>query len=85
MRSASNVIEPGFALATTCIGGPLARRLEAAAAAGFSWIEFFWRNAAESGLSLREVGRISTAKPGCATRAAGLETPETGHLSRQSR
>jgi 4-hydroxyphenylpyruvate dioxygenase len=59
MRRASNVIERGFALATTCIGVPLARSLEAGAAAGFSWIEFFWRNVAESGLSLREIRQIS--------------------------
>jgi 4-hydroxyphenylpyruvate dioxygenase len=46
-------------LATTCLAGPLVRRLQAAAHAGFGGIEFFWRDCRDSGLSMREIGNVT--------------------------
>lgn len=48
-----------FTLSTTCLGGPLVRRLQAAAHAGFDGIEFFWRDCRDSGLSMREIGNVT--------------------------
>ncbi len=46
-------------LATTCLGGPLVRRLQAAAKAGFGGVEFFWRDCRDSGLTMSEIGNIT--------------------------
>lgn len=47
-----------FAIATVSLGGSLIGRLEAAAGAGFSGIEFFWDDLAASGLPVAQVASV---------------------------
>lgn len=48
-----------ISIATTSMGGPLVKRLEAAARAGFYGVEFFWKDCYDSGIRMREIGSIA--------------------------
>lgn len=48
-----------ISIATTSMGGPLVKRLEAAARAGFYGVEFFWKDCYDSGIRMREIGNIA--------------------------
>lgn len=48
-----------ISIATTSMGGPLVKRLEAASRAGFYGVEFFWKDCYDSGVRMRDIGNIA--------------------------